>query len=92
MPGYPVVLSKLELLQRRYEALVAAHGKLCGVCRLTCEIPHKAVAIEFTEGRLTWFHNAHEKDCWEELKQYILASSASQEAVRMALARQAASL
>lgn len=67
------LLAERDALAAENTRLREAHGILCGVCRLTCEIPHKAVAIQFVEGRLTWFHDAHEKDCWEALKRYVLA-------------------
>ncbi len=43
----------------------------CGVCGLTCEIAHKAHSVELKPGRVAWFHDAHERDCWTLLKRYI---------------------
>ncbi len=51
-------------------------ARRCGVCGLTCEIPHKAFSMELSEGRIAWFHDASEEDCWERLKRFVLALEA----------------
>jgi hypothetical protein len=62
---------------------MSGRDRLCGICHLTCEIPHKAVGIEFYENRVAWFHDAFAEDCWGRLKQYIRAQDAQEARLRV---------